>query len=761
MIPILYRTDELNFTSNGMGRLADCVSCTVTEERNGIYECEFKYPITGKHYQWMCDNGGVVGCIHDDNHDVQLFEIYAYSAPIDGIVTFNAHHISYRLCNIVAKPFTASSCALALVALGTNATTKCPFTFWTDKTVISDFKLETPDNIRAVLGGQRGSILDVYGKGDYEFDRFDVKLYVNRGINTNATIRYGKNMRDIVRKYDTSGSNTAVVPFWTNGDGVVVTLPEYVVMSPDAPLAEAPWTADDNFMTEDHGEDIWFHYLNIVPIQLDLSQNFEEAPTEEELRTAAQNYLANNQPWVPSDNITVDFVQLWQTPEYENVAILQRFKLCDTVDIFYPELGITQTSAKIIKVVYNVLTEQYDSMEIGTPTTTLAQSIANALDADLDLKNYPSVSFLESAIRYATQKITGGLGGYVVFNNNANGEPQEILIMDTDDIYTAVNVIRMNKNGIGFSQTGYEGPFTSAWTIDGRFNADFIASGTILANFIHGGTLALGGYNNQGGVISMLDADGNEVGSWNNGFLRADYLNGYLLAGANGLHIHAFQTDIFGAADTGNHDIGGLILQYKTSDASDYRKYRLYPGLFECVNAHGTGNDYTVDSRVMYNLDFPYPFNIPTTKVNGDFLVTGTKSRGASADDYGDRKLYCYETPSPLFGDVGEGLTDETGVCYVFIDPVLAETIVTEQYQVFLQVYGSGNCYVSERKHDYFVVTGDPQTAFGWELKAKQKGYDQMRLERVDSFEEKLEKPQYGSMGVDYYIELEEGRMTA
>ena len=259
----------------------------------------------------------------------------------------------------------------------------------------------------------------------------------------------------------------------------------------------------------------------------------------------------------------------------------------------------------------------------------------------------------------------------------------------------------------------------------------------------------------------MLDANGQEVGSWNNGYFRADYAGGYLIAGANGLHIHALETDIYGSVSNG---LGGLTLQYENSDGSDYRYYMLYPGKFHCLTGSLSGHTIHADSEVWYypsSIPGDYHLLVPTTKIKGDLIVTGTKSRGASADDYGDRKLYCYETPSPLFGDVGEGKTDETGVCYVFIDPVFAETIVTEQYQVFLQMYGVGNCYVSERKHDYFVVTGDPDTPFGWELKAKQKGFDQLRLERVAIFEPELEKPQYGSMGNDYYIELEKGRMTA
>ena len=116
--------------------------------------------------------------------------------------------------------------------------------------------------------------------------------------------------------------------------------------------------------------------------------------------------------------------------------------------------------------------------------------------------------------------------------------------------------------------------------------------------------------------------------------------------------------------------------------------------------------------------------------ITGDFAVSGTKSRVVNTENYKDRLLYCYETPSPMFGDIGEGTIDETGKCYVYIDDVFAETIDTEvQYQVFLQKYGDGSIYVSERTPSYFVVSGTPNMKFGWELKAIQREYDTMRLE--------------------------------
>lgn len=118
MIPILYDSNEAAFTSNGLGRMPDVISCRVIEERNGVYECEFQYPISGRMYNEIRE-GRIVGCTHDDTRDIQPFDIYARSAPIDGVVTFFARHISYRLRNIILKPFTAGSCAEALSKFAT------------------------------------------------------------------------------------------------------------------------------------------------------------------------------------------------------------------------------------------------------------------------------------------------------------------------------------------------------------------------------------------------------------------------------------------------------------------------------------------------------------------------------------------------------------------------------------------------------------------------------------------------------------------
>lgn len=513
MIPILYDYAERRFTTNGYGRLSDCISCKVTEERNGIYECEFEYPMTGAHYSEIKE-GMVIGVTHDETGDIQPFDIYAHDAPIDGVVTFYAHHVSYRLSNVVVMPFTATTVVSALDGLTSYAANPHDFEFWTDKTSSGSFELAKPDYARAILGGQQGSILDAFGKGDYEFDRFTVKLWANRGQNSGVTIRYGKNLVDIKEKTEADGTYNAVVPFWLGSEGALVTLPEKVLIYSGATIYEANLTNENQVIIRDHlGNPITVTYQQINAIPLDMSSDFQEQPTESELRDAATAKFNASEGWLPKQNIDVDFVQLWQTEEYENFAPLQRVGLCDTVSVYYDELGVNAVDMRVCKTVFNVLLDRYDSIELGQLQNTLAQTITSPIEAQLE--DVPTTSMLNQAIQHATDLIRGGLGGYVVMKPNADGQPEELLVMDTPDINTAVNVWRWNLNGLGHSHSGYDGPYDDvALTMDGQINANMITTGTMTANHIKGGTLSLGGAGNGDGVLQVKNASNTVIGTW-------------------------------------------------------------------------------------------------------------------------------------------------------------------------------------------------------------------------------------------------------
>ena len=115
----------------------------------------------------------------------------------------------------------------------------------------------------------------------------------------------------------------------------------------------------------------------------------------------------------------------------------------------------------------------------------------------------------------------------------------------------------------------------------------------------------------------------------------------------------------------------------------------------------------------------------------GNFeVISGTKSRIAETENFSDRLLYCYETPTPMFGDVGCAQTNAEGVAIIDIDPVFAETISTgTEYQVFLQKEGPGDLWIQEKDESYFVVRGTPELKFSWELKCSQKHFEHLRLE--------------------------------
>lgn len=510
MIPIIYGPQEKNFTSNGLGRLTDCVEFTVTEERNGRYEAEFKYPIDGVHFDDLVE-GNIVSCTHDEQGDRQPFVIYQHTAPdLNGVVTFYAHHISYDLANVILRPFSATSAASALAKFETEAMTEQPFSFWTDKASGGSFEITVPSPAKAMLGGVQGSILDAFGGGEYEWDNYLVKLYQDRGSDTGVTIRYGKNLMALQHTYDTLGLYNAVIPYWVGQDEEVV---YGGIVTGSGGIGQSSYWTDEDLVriTNENGVDFTFDFTISQTTTMDLSQEFDEMPTAEQLEDRALQIMESNEPWAPKENIKVDFVALWQTEEYANIAPLERVRLCDTVTVYYPALNVNAT-AKVITTKYDVLTDRYSSIELGAAKTSFAQVLT--AETEEKLAEVPSKSMMQEAIDHATALITGGLGGHVVFRYDADGKPTEILVMDTEDEATAVHVLRINVNGIGFSSTGVSGQFSTAWTLDGSFVADFITAGHLSANLIRGGTLTLGGLNNGNGVMEVYDAAGNEIGSW-------------------------------------------------------------------------------------------------------------------------------------------------------------------------------------------------------------------------------------------------------
>lgn len=454
MIPILYSPTETEFSTNGIGMLTNAILCNVTEERNGSYELIMQYPISGIHYS---DIGlrSLILAKPNKQKEGQPFRVYRITKPINGIVIIYAEHISYDLSGIPIQPFTSSSAADALYKLRVNAVVSCPFTFTTDKSTVANMTVDAPCSIRSQLGGKQGSILDVYG-GEYEFDRYNVKLWNNRGSNHGVSIRYGKNLTDLKQEQNCANVYTGVYPFWKNStSGEVVQL--------DTPIINVSGT---------------FDFVRILT--LDLSSEWQETPTQAQLRSKAQSYITNNKIGVPSVSLTLSFVQLEGSEEYKGKALLERIALCDTVNVVFDKLGVN-TTAKAIKVVYNVLLDRVDSVELGDSRTNLTDTI---ITTEQTVNRTPSI------ISDLTQNILGAHGGAVRFiDEDGDGKPDTLYIADHEDPEQATKVWRFNYEGWGASNNGYEGPFIMGASLDNGIVADFIKAGTLNANLISAGRI--------------------------------------------------------------------------------------------------------------------------------------------------------------------------------------------------------------------------------------------------------------------------------
>ena len=441
MKPIIFPSNATTFTTNGLGRLG-ATECYVEQEVNGIFELEMVVPVDDLRFGEI-EMSRIIVAKPSPARSAQAFRIYKISKPINGLVTVNAQHISYQLSYIPVMPYTATSCSDALTKIPTNAAETCPFTFSTNKTITANWKSPiVPTSARGILQGEEGSILQRF-KGEYEFDNWNVSLKTRLGTDNGVVIRYGKNLVDLLQEESIENTYTGICPYYQSDD-YVLTLTEKVLHSANASN---------------------FPYQRTLPV--DLSDKFNAIPTEQELRDAGNAYITDNNIGVPDVSLDVSFIPLSDTEEYKGHT-LENVELGDTVGVYFEKLGV-QASAEVISIKYNVLAERYDSIHIGSVKSSLSSTLANQTQEIVSQQTR-----FEEAVQTATELINGGLGGYVRTTTNSAGQPQEILIMDTDDTATATNVIRMNQNGIGFSTTGYQGPFNSAWTIDGTFDASVI-----------------------------------------------------------------------------------------------------------------------------------------------------------------------------------------------------------------------------------------------------------------------------------------------
>ena len=493
MIPILYAKNASEFGNNGIGHLKDAISCKVTEERNGAYTLTLQYPIGGAWYESITE-GSIIKAKANETSELQLFRVYKSSKPMKGVVTFYAEHISYDLKGLplALLSMTDTTAEAALNAGFAACLLPHRFTGRSDITTLNKINITKPRSLRNFCGGEAGSVLSVWG-GEFEFDNFTVWLHRRRGANNGVVIRYGKNLTDAKQERNISACYTHFCPYaikkteTRNEAGEVIESTEETITLPEGVI--------ELINPENIG------HSRALP--LDISDKFADGEelNVENLRTHAEEYIESHKLGVPDVNITLSFMQIWHSPEYAESAGFERVALCDTVTVFFEDLGIN-AEAKVIKTEYDTLEERFSKLEVGDAKSNLTDTVSGIKESIEDTKKSLTESekaaslALQSAIENATNRITGNSGGYVVLYPANN--PQEILVMDSDDKETATRVWRWNSSGLGYSKNGYNGTYGLAMTMDGAIVADFITAGTLKAINISGCTI-------EGGSLNIND----------------------------------------------------------------------------------------------------------------------------------------------------------------------------------------------------------------------------------------------------------------
>ena len=464
MFPVLYDSIVTGTVPEhyGIGVLKDALSCVITEERNGAYELVLKYPSSGAYADKLVTRA-VIKAKPNFTDDAQLFRIYKIGKAIGSSFTVYARHISYDISGFPITTGSASNVGDALALLNAKAP---GYTFSTDKSLQASFKIDKPSSVRSWFGGKAGSILDQYGPGDWKYDNFECKFLANRGQDRGVTIRYGKNLTKLENIDDSSNLVTSVMAFWQSSDDNPVTV-----------ISDAISTGAT---------------LDVTACQVvDASEYFENQPTVDQLNAYANKYIAGHITNKVKSNIKLDFAQI-------SKLLKDRVDLCDTVHIVYEDYGISAT-AKCIKTTWDVLQDKYTEIELGEARTNIADTIVGI---NKDLSDQLTASQVKSAINDATDLITGNKGGYILLHDSdEDGYPDELLIMNTSDISTATKVWRWNLSGLGYSSTGYSGPFGLAMTMDGAIVADYIKTGN----------LVFGGSGNTDGKLEIRDEAGNLI----------------------------------------------------------------------------------------------------------------------------------------------------------------------------------------------------------------------------------------------------------
>lgn len=455
MIPVIFKPGEKDFTTNGLGRLIDATRCEITEEANGKYELEMDYPAISRFSDYF-ENGYQIKAKPNDLEEYHIFEIkQTFKDTFTNSIVIYAQSRTYKLGNRQVRLVTVDNRngAEAMRLIEQNMDEPCDIKLYSDINTASSTVFEAR-NVLNCIAGEQGSLLQYWG-GEIKREPFKLSLLRRRGRDNVGTVRYGKDLKGLTIKFDWQSIVTKVLPFAELQSGA------------------------DGTSQRIYGEAVKSEYINKYPdvyaqyVQFTEDQGVKDLSS---LNKVAGKYFTTLYPGSdkPKVSIELEIEKLTDSEEAKEFSKMRNYNLFDTFTVYHKLYDI-DIQTKVTGIVYDALAEK--TIKITAGDIQVAFYKQQSQDFQEFIKTLTKKDYMSDFIDYITDLINGVKGGSIL--QYPKNRPHTLYFMDTDSTDTAKNVIAINNQGIGFSTTGWKGPFRNAWTIDGILNADFIRAGKI------------------------------------------------------------------------------------------------------------------------------------------------------------------------------------------------------------------------------------------------------------------------------------------
>ncbi|EKR9335341.1 peptidoglycan DD-metalloendopeptidase family protein [Enterococcus faecalis] len=455
LIPVIFKPGEKDFTTNGLGRLIDATRCEITEEANGKYELEMDYPAISRFSDYF-ENGYQIKAKPNDLEEYHIFEIkQTFKDTFTNSIVIYAQSRTYKLGNRQVRLVTVDNRngAEAMRLIEQNMDEPCDIKLYSDINTASSTVFEAR-NVLNCIAGEQGSLLQYWG-GEIKREPFKLSLLRRRGRDNVGTVRYGKDLKGLTIKFDWQSIVTKVLPFAELQSGA------------------------DGTSQRIYGEAVKSEYINKYPdvyaqyVQFTEDQGVKDLSS---LNKVAGKYFTTLYPGSdkPKVSIELEIEKLTDSEEAKEFSKMRNYNLFDTFTVYHKLYDI-DIQTKVTGIVYDALAEK--TIKITAGDIQVAFYKQQSQDFQEFIKTLTKKDYMSDFIDYITDLINGVKGGSIL--QYPKNRPHTLYFMDTDSTDTAKNVIAINNQGIGFSTTGWKGPFRNAWTIDGILNADFIRAGKI------------------------------------------------------------------------------------------------------------------------------------------------------------------------------------------------------------------------------------------------------------------------------------------